>query len=207
MGERVRVRGRMKRRETTMRQDGMVRKGIVLALGLALAGCATASMGGPMAQPPKVMLDRVEVSSYFPWAAPPARVPLGMAFVFNIENPNDVPVVLEDFKFTFAFEAAPGQFFPLGTPIAYERLATPGRGTNQLRVVTILDSMIVPGTLAVTSGYRLGPLNLRAPDVVKTWWEKVGDFGFGIKVSEGTATFTTGDDSKLVTFEGTFPKR
>ena len=185
-----------------------VGKGIVLALGLALAGCATAPMGGgPITQPPKVELDRVEVASYFPYAAPPARVPLGLAFVFTIENPGDSTVLLEDFKFTLAFEAAPGEYFPLATPISYERLYTPGHTTNQLRVVTILDSLIVPGTLAVTSGYRLGPLNLKAPDVVKNWWEKVGDFTFGVRVSEGTATFSSGYDTKLVTFGGMFPKR
>jgi hypothetical protein len=180
---------------------------LVVAMAAVVGGCATASKGGPMAQPPKVELDRVEVASYFPYAAPPARVPLGLAFVFNIENPNETVVALEDFKFTVAFEAAPGQFFPLATPISYERLYTPGHTTNQLRVVTILDSAIVPGTLAVTSGTRLGALNLRAPDVVKNWWEKVGDFAFGIRVIEGTATFSSGDDTKLVTFEGTFPKR
>lgn len=181
--------------------------GIVLAIGVVLAGCAMAPTGGPISQPPKVELDRVEVASYFPYAPPPARVPLGLAFIFNIENPNASPLVLEDFKFTVAFEAAPGEYFPLATPIAYERLATPGNMTNQLRVVTIFDSAIVPGTLAVTSGYRLGALKLSAGTVVKNWWETVGDFGFGIRVSEGTATFTTGDDTKLVTFGGMFPKK
>ncbi len=190
-----------------MGNNGTVGKGFVLAVAAALAGCATAPTGGPISQPPKVELDRVEVASYFPYAAPPARVPLGMAFVFNISNPNDVPVLLEDFKFTYAFEAAPGEYFPLATPILYERIYTPGRTTNQIRVVSILDSAIVPGTLAVTSGYRLGPLRLRAPDVVKKWWETVGDFSFGIKVMEGTATFSTPDDSKLVTFEASFPKK
>ncbi len=190
-----------------MCKERMLGKGIVLALGLALAGCATAPMGGPITQPPKVELERVEVASYFPFAAPPARVPLGLAFVFNIQNPNDTAVLLEDFKFTIAFEAAPGEYFPLATPISYERLSTPGQTTNQLRVVTILDSLIVPGTLAVTSGYRLGALNLKAPDVVKNWWEKVGDFAFGVRVSEGTATFSSGDATRLVTFEGLFPKK
>ena len=190
-----------------MGRERMVGKRVVLALAVALAGCATAPTGGPIAQAPRVELERVEVASYFPYAAPPARVPLGLAFVFNINNPNDMPVLLEDFKFTYAFEAAPGEYFPLATPIAYEKVYTPGKTTNQLRVVSILDSMIVPGTLAVTSGYRLGPLNLKAPDVVKKWWETVGDFSFGIKVSEGTATFSTPEDSKLVAFEGAFPKR
>ncbi len=183
-------------------------KGFVLALGVALAGCATAPTGGgPITQAPKVELERVEVASYFPYAAPPARVPLVLAFVFNIQNPNDTTVVLEDFKFTVAFEAAPGEYFPLATPISYERLHTPGHATNQLRVGAVLDSLIVPGTLAVTSGYRLGALNLKAPDVVKSWWEKVGDFAFGIRLSEGTATFSSGDETKLVSFEGMFPKK
>lgn len=191
-----------------MCKERMLGKGIVLALGLALAGCATAPMGGgPITQAPKVELDRVEVASYFPYAAAPARVPLGLAFVFTIENPGNSTVLLEDFKFTLAFEAAPGEYFPLATPISYERLYTPGHTTNQLRVVTILDSLIVPGTLAVTSGYRLGALNLKAPDVVKGWWEKVGDFAFGVRVSEGTATFSSGDETALVTFGGTFPKK
>jgi hypothetical protein len=191
-----------------MRKRQSVGKGIALAIGLSLAGCATAPTGGgPITQVPKVTLDRVEVASYFPYAAPPARVPLGLAFIFDIENPGDTIVLLEDFKYTVAFEAAPGEYFPLATPISYERLYTPPHTTNQLRVVTVLDSMIVPGTLAVTSGYRLGALNLKAPDVVKSWWEKIGDFSYGIKVSEGTATFASGDDTKLVTFEGVFPKK
>ena len=182
--------------------------GMALALGVALAGCATAPMsGGPITQAPKVTLDRVEVASYFPYAAPPARVPLGLAFIFNIENPGETTVLVDDFKFTVAFEAAPGEYFPLATPISYERLYTPPHTTNQLRVGAVLDSLIVPGTLAVTSGYLLAPLNLKAPDVVKNWWEKVGDFTFGVRVSEGTATFSSGDDTKLVTFEGMFPKR
>jgi hypothetical protein len=181
---------------------------LLLVLGAMLAGCATAPTGGgPITQVPKVTLDRVEVASYFPYAAPPARVPLGLAFVFDIENPGDTTVLLEDFKFTVAFEAAPGEYFPLATPISYERLYTPPHTTNQVRVVTVLDSMIVPGTLAVTSGYRLGALNLKASDVVKTWWETIGDFAYQIKVAEGTATFSSGDDSKLVTFEGMFPKK
>jgi hypothetical protein len=185
----------------------MVGKGIVLALGVVLAGCATAPTSGPITRPPKVELDRVEVASYFPYAAPPARVPLGIAFVFTIDNPNDVTVLLEDLKFTYAFEAAPGEYFPLATSIVYERLYTPAQTINQVRVVSILDSLIVPGTLAVTSGYRLGALNLKAPDVVKNWWEKVGDFAFGIRVMEGTATFSTPDDTRVVTFGGSFPKK
>mgnify|MGYP001613263660 FL=1 len=44
------------------------------------------------------------------------------------------------------------------------------------------------------------------PDLVKTWWETIGDFGYAIRVSEGVATFTAGRASTLVTFQDTFRK-
>jgi hypothetical protein len=71
----------------------------------------------------------------------------------------------------------------------------------------MLDSAIVPATLAVTQGFRLQALGLRGPDVVKEWWEKIGDFSYGIRISEGVASFATPKGSMLVSFQDSFPKR
>ena len=158
-------------------------------------------------QPPKVTLERVEVASYFPYAPPPARVPLVLAFIFNIANPNSVTVTQEDMKFTYAFEAKPGEFFDLNTPTVNETTLVPPKATTQLRVVSVLDSAIVPANLAVASGARVQSLGLKPPDVVKEWWEKIGDFPFKIRVSEGVATYSAGKASLLATFEGIFPSR
>jgi len=49
-------------------------------------------------------------------------------------------------------------------------------------------------------------LGVKAPDLVKTWWETIGDFGYPIRVSEGVATFTAGKASTIVTFADTFKK-
>jgi hypothetical protein len=192
-----------------MRTRAVVGEAVAAMAGLILAGCAPFPRGdtGLGIRPPRVELERVEVASYFPYAPPPARVPLVLAFVYNITNPNGVPVGLEDFKFTVAFEAVgKGQYFPLITPIVYERVWVPGHVTSQLRVSATLDSLIVPATLAVSAGVRVQALGLKPGDMVKDWWEKIGDFAYGIRVTEGTAQFTSDSLSVLSTFEGKFPK-
>lgn len=187
---------------TRMRVQGTL---LVLCLAtLALVGCATMQSAGG-GQPPQVKLERVEVASYFPYAAPPARVPLVLAFVYKVSNPNDTPVALEEMKFTVSFEAKPGEYFALNTPTVYETMYIPGKSSNALRVTAVLDSLVVPGNLAVTSGTRVTALGLKPADVVKDWWEKIGDFSYGIKVSEGVAMFNGG--SVIVPFEDSFPKK
>ena len=158
-------------------------------------------------QPPKITLERVEIAAYFPYAPPPARVPLAVAFIFNITNPNNVIIAQEDLKFTYAFEAKANEYFELNTATVYETTLVPPKATTQLRVVSLLDSLIAPGNLAVTSGSRVQALGLKPPDVVKDWWEKIGDFPFKIRVSEGVATYAAGKASVLATFEGVFPSQ
>jgi hypothetical protein len=190
-----------------MRTGGFKLGGFGFLIALLAVGCATMPGAGGPVQSPRVQLDRVEVASYFPYAAPPARVPLVLGFIYSLTNPNDVPVTLEEFKFTVSFEAKPGEYFPLSTPIVYETMQVPGKATNQLRVTVVLDSLIVPGNLAVTSGTRVVSLGLKPGDVVKDWWEKIGDFSFGIKVNEGVAIFSTPGGSTVVPFEDRFPKK
>lgn len=183
---------------------------------MAVTACrgATLTSAGSV-QPPKVTLERVEVASYFPWAAYPAlpsgtpalpaiRVPLILAFIFNVENPNSFNVMLDSMKFTVAFEAKSGQFFEVNTPMAYERMYIPPGKTNQVRIVSVLDSAVVPGNLAVTSGSRLKDLGLSGGNVVKAWWENIGDFSFGIQATQGLAEFTSDRGNAIATFSGTF---
>jgi hypothetical protein len=176
---------------------------MVFMTGLGRPGPATAGK----LQTPTVELDRVEVASYFPWADKPTRVPMVLAFVFKITNPNEFTVAVEDFKFTYGFEAKPGEYFDLNTPTVYDVVHIPGKMTNDLRVVSVLDSMIVPATLAVSAGARVQALELKIPDVVKMWWEQIGDFTFGVRVTEGVAYFTSKQGENLAFFEGKFPKK
>lgn len=188
-----------------MRRLAVVLAGIVVAA--VLAGCATMEPGtGPAPARPQVKLERVEVAAYFPYAPPPARVPLVLAFVFGVTNPGDQTVTLEELRFAYAFEAK-GQYFTLNSPATYDTIHIPARATNTVRVVSVLDSAIVPATLAVTQGFRMAELQVKPPDLVRMWWEQIGDFSYGIRVSEGVATFATAGGPSLVTFEGMFPGR
>ena len=176
---------------------------VVVSASWGLIGHATAAK----LQTPTVELERVEVASYFPYAEKPTRVPMVLAFVFRVTNPNSFKVGLEDLKFTYGFEGKPGEYFDLNTPTVFDTMSIPGKTTNQLRVVSVLDSMVVPATLAVSAGFRVQALELKIPDVVKMWWEQIGDFSFGIRVTEGVASFTSEQGAALATFEGKFPKR
>ena len=177
---------------------------VAILVGSALAGCATMEPSS-IAASPQVKLERVEVASYFPYAAAPARVPLVLAFVFKVTNPNDHAITLEELRFAYAFEAK-GQFFTLNSPAVYDLQSIPARASNQVRVVSVLDSAIVPATLAVTQGFRMAELQVKAPELVKMWWETIGDFAYAIQVSEGVATFTAGKASTLATFAEIFKK-
>jgi hypothetical protein len=183
--------------------------GMISAWAL-MAACVTTpkGMAEGKAIAPRVELERVEVASYFPYD-PKVRVPLVLAFIFKLDNPNDFKVGLESIKFTVGFEAESkkGEFFNLATPMAYDSQYIPGKTANEIRVVTVLDSQVVPGNLAVTSGSRLAALGINAPDLIKYWYEKIGDFPFTIQVSEGSASFTSDQGDVIVGFEGLFPKK
>jgi len=182
--------------------------GVALLALVALSGCAAMPAGMGMATvKPEVKLERVEVASYFPYAASPARVPLVLAFVFNVTNPNNHSVTLEEFRFSYALEAKAGEYFTLNSPATYDTVHIPARVTNTVRVVSVLDSAIVPATLAVTQGFRMQQMGVKGADLVKMWWEKIGDFEYGIRVSEGVATFATPTGPMLVSFQGSFPKK
>jgi len=186
-----------------MRKTLLVGTMVVLLAGWSLVGEVAAAK----LQTPTLELERVEVQSYFPYAEKPTRVPLVLAFILKITNPNSFKVEMEDLKFTYGFEAKPGEFFDLNTPTVYDSMSIPGKTANHLRVVSVLDSMVVPSSLAVASGARVQALDLKIPDLVKTWWEQIGDFPYRIRVTEGVANFTSEQGNALATFEGTFPEK
>ncbi len=199
---------------------------------LMIIGIATACrpVGTSQIQDPRITLARVEVVAYYAWPTPvptptpppagtptptpapppPAPdLPLGLAYIFKIENPNDVTVTLDQLKFTAQLEAKKdGQsaYFSVHAPIVDEDMSIPPRTTNELRVTFFLSSRIVTTNLAVTSGHKLKEMGLTPGAVVEAWWKGIGDYAFGIRATEGTATFRTPAGERVVTFEGEFRK-
>ncbi len=156
---------------------------------------------------PKITLERVEIASMFPWVDLPASTPLGLGFVFNIDNPSGYNIMLDNIKFTVSFEAAPGKYIEINTPTEYDRIYFPPKTTSQYRIVSIMSSGTIRLTLLVAQAPKVQELKLNAGDLIKDWYAKVGDFKFGIKVHEGMAVFSTEKGDVFVPFEGTFPKK
>jgi hypothetical protein len=153
---------------------------------------------------PIVKLDRVEIANY--WGNLDLEKKTGtvmnLAFVFALENPNQYKVKLDNIKFTVAFEG-----FDLNTLTNYDPSFIPGKTTNALRVTGAFDATVAQGNLLVTSGHKLQQMNVKAPDLLKKWWDGISDFTFPITIN-GTANFVGPDGNTIIVpFEGTFPEK
>ncbi len=212
-----------------MRKKTMVANFLcVILVGLFLVACGNGQ--GPSEQaapvttpteqnftPPVVTLDSVQVAHYWGWwyfsdkVEPTAGkagkygAPLDLAFIFNIENPNAYPVMLENFKFTVAFEE-----FDLNTLNVSETQWVPPGKTNQLRVHAMFDGQQSLLSLLVTGGFKLEEKGVGAGPggalkQLETWWEGIPELSFPIHVKEGAAVFKADGLTTIAAFSGRFP--
>ena len=181
-----------------------------------LAGCAGMSAAPAPTQqnfkPPVVTLDSMEVAHAFgywyfsnkvqPTKGNPDNVgaPLELAFIFNVENPNEYPVKMENLKFTIAFEE-----FDLNTVSSTETMWIPAGKTNELRVPAMFDTRQTLLTLLLPGAMMLKEKGVTPWDELEKWWTGAPDFSFPVSVKEGSAIFKAGDVVKVVPFEATFP--
>ncbi len=203
-----------------MRKESTIVKGLVVLMAVALlAGCA-AMVPKPTEenfQTPVVTLSHVEVVHYWGWwyfkkTVKPTMgdagnygAPLDIAFVFDVENPNAYPVMMENLKFTVAFEE-----FDLNTVSSTETQWIPAGKTNQVRVHAMFDGRQSLLSLLVTGGFKLKEKGMgtgagAALKQLGTWWKGISDFEFPVYVKEGSAIFKADGVMTVGAFEGTFP--
>ncbi len=182
--------------------------GLVFIIAVGIVGCTVWwAVVPPKVQPPVVKLNRVEVAHYWPfWIEPKKKrgSTLDLAFVFDITNPNKFKVMLDQFRFTTAFEG-----FELSTPIVYEDIYIPAKTTSQLRVEVTYDAYTALLALLVPAGNveMLKKKGVKHVNLLKSWWEKVGDFAFPIEVRNGVASFTSDYGEVISSFKATFPPK
>jgi hypothetical protein len=200
----------------------------VIALSMLLLACGQGpapteekqAVQGPTEQnftAPTVSLDRVEVAHYWGWwyfsdKVEPTKgkagkygAPLDLAFVFDIENPNAYPVMMDGLNFTVAFEE-----FDLNTVGSNEVQWIPAGKTNQLRVHAMFDGQQSLLSLLVTGGFKLEEKGMGAGpgaalQQLEAWWTGIPEFSFPIHVKEGSAIFKADSLTKVASFSGTFP--
>lgn len=187
-----------------------LRKLLILTVAVAVAAMmmvpAVAGAKSINMVPPVVTLDRVEVQNYFGFwigtkekPAEKGHAPLVLAFVFNIMNPNSLPVELDDFKFTVAFDG-----FDIATPMYANTMWIPAGKTNQLRVVNTFSSRAALLNLLVVAGLDLKDKGLKGPDLIKKWWVEAPNMSYPITVHGGAAQFYYDGGSLVSSFVGKF---
>jgi hypothetical protein len=184
--------------------------GVLLVLAM-LSGCATAPTASNFVSP-KVTLSMVEVPYYTGYwyfgkkteptkgAAGDYGAPMQLAFIFDIENPNKYPVLMEELKFTVLFED-----FEVNTVGSTETMWIPAGKTNQLRVPAMFDTRQTLLTLLLPGAMKLKEKGVSPWDLLEKWWNGAPEASFPIAVKEGAAVFKAGDLVDVVAFEGMFP--
>jgi hypothetical protein len=157
------------------------------------------------AKAPVVKLERIDVAniqSFYLDVKEKKGAVMNLGFVFALENPNNFRVMLDDIKFSVNFDD-----FYMASINYYDDNYIPARTTDYIRVNGYFDSMTGVATLRTVGGPQLQEKNKTPDDLLKKWWDEIGDFKFPIKVM-GAATFV-GPDGKnvIVQFEGTFPPK
>ena len=186
---------------------------LILSISL-LVGCAgmTAKPTEQNFQDPVITLESMEVAHafgywYFSKKVKPTKgnpdnvgAPLELAFIFNIQNPNKFPVMLEDFKFTIAFEE-----FDLNTVSSTATQWIPPGATNQIMVPAHFDVRQSLLSLLVTGGFQLKAKNMNAWSQLEAWWTGIPDYSVPVHVKGGSAVFKADSVVKVATFNATFP--
>ena len=126
--------------------------------------------------------------------------PMMMAFIYEINNPNAYPVMLDGFKFSILFDD-----FEVNTVSSPEAMWIPAGKTNALRVPAIFDTRQTLLTLLLPGAMKLKEKKLSPWAALEKWWTGAPDFSFPVTASEGSAVFTAGGVTRVVPFEATFP--
>ena len=185
----------------------------VLVIAFLMTGCAAMQKPSDSNfKSPTVTLSHVELEHYFGWWFYGAKVkptkgkagnngaPLDYAFIFEITNPNNYPVMLDGFSFSVAFEE-----FDLNRVIAPETMWVPAGKTNQIRVHAVFGVRAVQMSLLVTGGFKLKEKGVSFWDALEKWWTGAPNFSFPLNVNEGSAVFTADGVTRVVPFNATFP--
>ncbi len=188
----------------------------VAVAALLVAGCAgTQKASESSFKTPSVTLNRAEIPSYFgfwfynnkvqpslPADGKPGNngAPLIYAFVFDIKNPTDFPVLMNNMKFTVALDG-----FDLNTVGSQDDTWVPAGMTTQLRVPCVLGPFEAFMSLGVVGGTQLQKMDKKPWDLIQMWWTKAPDFSFPVEVREGSAVFKADGITKVTAFKAKYP--
>ena len=182
---------------------------LIFGMGVILASCA--GMQKPTAsnfQDPVITLESFMVPQYDGYYLYGANIkptkgkagdhgaPLPMTFLFNIENPNPYPILLEEFRFTVAFDKE----FDLVTVNNQDAYWIPAGKTDQVRATTLITVQSALLSLLVTGGFTLKEKGWSPWDALERWWTNVPDMAVPITIKDATFNFSADGLIKVIPF-------
>ena len=186
---------------------------LIFGLAMVLASCAalqkpTASnFKNPVITLEEFMVPQYDGYWYYGAKTKPTKgkagnhgAPLPMTFLFNIQNPNPYPVMLDGFRFTVAFDKE----FPLVTVNNQDAYWIPAGKTDQVRATTMITTRSALLSLLVTAGFKLKAKKWSPWDALERWWTGVPDFSVPVTVDEASFTFTAGGVTRTLPFKAEF---
>ncbi len=192
-----------------------------LAVMTALIACTALVFGcAGMQKPtesnfkaPAVTLEMFEVPQYdgywyYAGSVEPTKgepgdrgAPLPLSFLFNVQNPNPYPVLLEGMRFTVAFDKE----FDVVTVNVQDEYWVPAGKTDQVRATTMITVRSALLNLMVTSGFKLKEKGWSPWDALERWWTGVPDASVPVMVKEGSVSFRADGVTKVVPLQAEFP--
>ena len=192
---------------------------LLLFLSLVMVAALLSGCAGTQAKPtdanfkaPVLTLSHVEVPYYVGYYYIGNKVevtkgtkgnygaPMMLAFIFEIENPNDFPVMMDGLQFSVLFED-----FEVNTVMSPETMWIPAGKTNQIRVPAIFDTRQTLTTLLLPGAMKLKEKGISPWDKLEKWWTGMPEFSFPVSAKEGSAIFSADGIVKVVPFEAVFP--
>ena len=199
----------------------MSKKSIILicfsfiVIAAFLTGCAgmAAKPTEKSFQAPVVTLNYVDVAHYFGWWYNSPKVkptkgkaghnaaPLDFAFIFDINNPNSFPVLLDGFKFATVLDG-----IEINTGYSTETQWIPAGKTNQIKVEVMYDVFGTLHSLLIVAGQQLKDKGINVWDQIEKFYVGAPDFSYPVGVAQGAAIFKADGLTKVSAFSGTYPQ-
>ncbi|MFC1824337.1 hypothetical protein ACFL9T_16635 [Thermodesulfobacteriota bacterium] len=182
---------------------------LIFGVGLVFTSCATMPTAKNF-KDPLISIESFEVPQYdgywyFSSKTKPTKgkagnrgAPLPLSVLFNIENPNPYPVLLEEFRFTLAFDGD----FDVVTVNNQDSYWIPAGKTDQIRATTMITVRSALLGLLVTGGYKLKDRGWNAWQALERWWTKVPEVKVLVSVKEGAFSFRADGVERVLPFHG-----
>ena len=184
---------------------------LIFVLSVALMSCVTTQVKPTEKNflAPKITLESFEIPQYdgywyFSKKVKPTKGDAGdrgamlpLSFLFNIENKNPYPIVLDGMTFTVVFDKE----FSLVTYNNQDEYWIPAGKTDQVRATTLITTRSALLSLLVTGGFKLKAKGWSPWKALETWWKGVPDGTTSVDITECSFSFSANGVSKTYPYE------